>query len=91
MDRGIMEPKEKVLITIDDVIEDIQHSLNQDEDIEDGLTAQEIADRLEIGLKKAQKLIKKAVQAGKLEVKRVRIVDVTSRWNYTFKYGPKRK
>ena len=84
-----MEPKEKILVTIDDVIEDIQHSLNQDADVEDGLTAQEIADKLGLGLKKTQKLIKKYVQAGKLQVKKVRIVDVTGRWNFTFKYSPR--
>lgn len=77
-------------ITLDDIIQDILEAQNTNE--EDGyLTAQEIADELGIGLKKAQKMIRKAVHSGKLAVKKHRIIDVVGRWNYTFKYGPKIK
>lgn len=75
-------------ITLDDIIEDILAAQETSE--EDGyMTAQEIADSLGIGLKKAQKMIRKAVHSGKLIVKKQRIIDVVGRWNYTFKYGPK--
>jgi hypothetical protein len=78
---------EKILITIDDIIDDIKQS-ERDVPEEIGYTAQEMADMLGIVEKKMAKLLKKAVHSGKLKVRRVPIIDVSGRNNYSTVYFP---
>ncbi len=77
-------------VTIEDILSDLKESLKRTpEDATPGLTADEFADALGIGNKKAAKLLKKLVKSGRLAVRSQEITDVTGRKNYTFVYYPK--
>jgi predicted transcriptional regulator len=78
---------ESVKLTVEDILDDLEN--NRKKDVS-GITAEEFANELGIGLKKAQKTLKKLVQSGRMSCERKEIVDVTGRKNYTYVYDLKR-
>lgn len=72
-------------ITVDEIVSDIQNSIDSHKEIQ-GLTFNEIKERLGFGEKKTRKLLKKLIRDGKLKVTCVDIRDVTGRLNRTYVY-----
>lgn len=72
-------------ITVDEIVSDIQNTIESHKEL-NGLTFNEIQERLGFGEKKTRKLLKKWVQSGKLKVTCVNVKDVTGRNNRTYVY-----
>lgn len=79
---------ESIHLTVDDILDDLRNSRNKGDS--NGITAEEFAKSLGIGLKKAQKELKKLVHSGVMSCSRQEITDVTGRKNYTYVYQPKK-
>lgn len=75
---------DSIKLTVDDILDDLKNSKRTNNEV--GITAEEFANELGIGLKKAQKQLKKLVQSGKMICNRQEIIDVTGRKNYTYVY-----
>lgn len=86
---AVWHPREKNSdsITVADILDDLRQSTKTDE--VEGMTALQFAQSLEIGEKKAAKILKKLVQSGQMKCVRKQIVDVTGRVNFTFVYTTK--